>query len=354
MSRFLCDSMKALAPYTPGEQPTEKKYIKLNTNESPFPPTERAVKAAEEAAKSLQLYPELDGGKLRSAIAESLGVDRDSVIVTNGSDEVLNLCFKAFCSPKSPAAFADITYGFYSVFAGYNCVPYEIIPLKDDFTLDVNDYIGIDKTVFIANPNAPTGICLPVSEIEKVVSGNPHNVVVIDEAYIDFGGESCVGLVKKYPNLIVTQTFSKSRSMAGARLGFGVACPELINDLYRLVYSTNPYNLSRLNMAAGLAAVEDADYTRRNCAEIASTRESFSRELKALGFEVLPSLANFVFTRKEGISGHELYLRLKAEGILVRHFDSPRINDWLRITIGSREDMDTLVEKLRLITENLL
>ena len=348
MSRFLCDSMKALAPYTPGEQPTEKKYIKLNTNESPFPPTERAVKAAEEAARSLQLYPELDGGHLRAAIAEAVGVRPEEVVVTNGSDEVLNLCFKAFCSPKSPAAFADITYGFYSVFAGYNCVPYEIIPLKDDFTLDVNDYIGIDKTVFIANPNAPTGICLPVSEIEKVVSGNPHNVVVIDEAYIDFGGESCVGLVKKYPNLIVTQTFSKSRSMAGARLGFGVACPELINDLYRLVYSTNPYNLSRLNMAAGLAAVEDADYTRRNCAEIASTRESFSRELKALGFEVLPSLANFVFTRKEGISGHELYLRLKAEGILVRHFDSPRINDWLRITIGSREDMDTLVENLDL------
>ena len=346
--------MQALAPYTPGEQPSDRKYIKLNTNESPFPPTEKALRAVAEAAESLQLYPALDGGKLRGAIAESLGVSYDEVIVTNGSDEVLNLCFRAFCSPKSPAAFADITYGFYPVFAGYNCVPYEIIPLKEDFTLDSRDYIGINKTVFIANPNAPTGIFLPVSEIEEIIKSNPDNVVVVDEAYIDFGGESCVPLVKKYKNLVVTQTFSKSRSMAGARLGFGIACPELINDLYRLIYSTNPYNLSRLNMAAGLAAVEDSDYTRRNCAEIAKTREDFSRKLKSFGFEVLPSIANFVFAKKEGVSGRMLCERLRAEGILVRRFDSPRISDWLRITIGSRKDMNTLAEKLRLITENLL
>ncbi len=354
MSRFLSSAMKALAPYIPGEQPSDRKYIKLNTNESPFPPSEKAVKAAEEAAKSLQLYPALDGGRLRSEIAEYLGVGYDEVAVTNGSDEVLNLCFKAFCSTQSPAAFADITYGFYPVFANYNCVPYEIIPLKDDFTVDPCDYIGINKNIFIANPNAPTGIFLPVSDIEKIIKSNPDNVVVVDEAYIDFGGESCVPLIKKYPNLVVTQTFSKSRSMAGARLGFGVACPELINDLYRLIYSTNPYNLSRLNMAVGIAAMEDSEYTRRNCAEVVSTREKFTEDLRSLGFEVLPSLANFVFAKKEGVSGRELYERLRSEGILVRRFDSPRINDWLRITIGARDDMKTLVEKLRLITENLL
>lgn len=349
MSRFLRPSLEVLEPYTPGEQPSERKYIKLNTNESPFPPSPNAIAAASEAANNLQLYPSLDGGELRSAIAEAIGVETSEVVVTNGSDEVLNFCFKAFCSPSSPAVFADITYGFYSVFAEYNEVPYELIPLKDDFSIDPNDYIGIGKNIFIANPNAPTGLALPLSDIEEIVRRNPDNIVVIDEAYVDFGGESAVPLIRKYDNLIVTQTFSKSRSMAGARLGFGVACPELINDLYRLIYSTNPYNLSRTNMAAGLGAILDEDYTRQNCKTIIETREKTTDELKKIGFTVLPSCANFVFARSHEMGGRELYERLKAEGILVRHFDKLRIRDYLRITIGSNGEMETLIEKVKLI-----
>lgn len=346
MSRFLRPSMETLEPYTPGEQPGEQKYIKLNTNESPFLPSQKAIKYAAEAILSSQLYPALDGGLLRDKIAEIVGVTRDEVVVTNGSDEVLNFCFKAFCSPDSPAAFADITYGFYSVFAEYNEAPYEIIPLKSNFEIDVGDYIGINKTIFIANPNAPTGLILPVSDIERIVKSNPDNVVVVDEAYIDFGGESCVPLIRKYPNLIVTQTFSKSRSLAGARIGFGVACPELIADLYRLIYSTNPYNLSRANLAAGLGSLEDEEYNLCNCREIIKTREFTENALKKLGFVVLPSSTNFLFAASGEISGKELYLKLKESGILVRHFDSPKINNYLRITIGRREDMQTLIEKI--------
>lgn len=346
MSRFLRPSMETLEPYTPGEQPGEQKYIKLNTNESPFPPSQKAIDYAAEAVLSSQLYPALDGGALRDKIAEVIGVTRDEVVVTNGSDEVLNFCFKAFCSPDSPAAFADITYGFYSVFAGYNEVPYKIIPLNSRFEIDPSDYIGINKTIFIANPNAPTGLILPVSDIERIVKSNPDNVVVVDEAYIDFGGESCVPLIKKYKNLIVTQTFSKSRSLAGARIGFGVACPELIDDLYRLIYSTNPYNLSRANLAAGLGSLEDEEYNLRNCREIIRTREFTENALKKLSFDVLPSSTNFLFAASDKISGKELYLRLKESGILVRHFESPKIDKYLRITIGRREDMEALIAKI--------
>ena len=349
MSRFLRPSLESLEPYTPGEQPSERKYIKLNTNESPFPPSQKAVEAASEASKSLQLYPALDGGNLRPALAKIAGVEPEELVITNGSDEVLNFCFKAFCSKERPAVFADITYGFYSVFANYNEVPYELIPLKDDFSIDPRDYIGIGKNIFIANPNAPTGLVLPLSDIEEIVKSNPDNIVVIDEAYIDFGGESAVPLIRKYDNLIVTQTFSKSRSMAGARLGFGIACPALISDLYRLIYSTNPYNLSRVNMAAGLGAVLDEENTRRNCREIIETREMTTTELRKLGFTVLQSSANFVFAKSPDIGGRELYERLKSEGILVRHFNNQRIQDYLRITIGSREEMNILIEKVKLI-----
>ena len=346
MSRFLRPELASLAPYEPGEQPSERKYIKLNTNESPFPPSEKAQKYAREAAESLQLYPALDGGILREKLAERLGVTPAEVVVTNGSDEVLNFCFKAFCGADSPAVFADITYGFYSVFAGINGVPFELIPLKDDFSIDPEDYIGIGKNIFIANPNAPTGLILPVSDIERIVASNPNNIVVVDEAYIDFGGESCVPLVRKYQNLIVMQTFSKSRSLAGARLGFGVACPEIINDLYRVIYSTNPYNLSRTNMAAGLGAIEDEDYTKRNCEEIIDTRNKTAECLKNLGFTVLDSKTNFLFASSSEISGEELYKRLKDEGILIRYFNKPRISDYVRITIGSKDDMQTLTKTI--------
>jgi histidinol-phosphate aminotransferase len=336
MSKFFSQKFSALTPYTPGEQPKERKYIKLNTNESPFPPSEKAVKAAAEAAKSLQLYSDPEQRALTGAVAENLGVDYSEVLLTNGSDEILNFAFMAFCHEDHPAVFADLTYGFYKVFAQLSGIPYEEIPLKDDFAIDINDYIGINKTIFIANPNAPTGILLSVDEIERIVKSNPDSVVVIDEAYIDFGGESCVPLIKKYDNLLVTRTFSKSRSMAGARLGFGVGCPSLIADLNTIKYSTNPYNVNSMTAAAGLGTMADEEYTLKNCQTIIDNREYVSRELKSLGFALTDSKTNFVFAKHEDIDGEQLYIKLKQNGVLVRHFTNDRIKDYNRTTVGSR------------------
>ena len=347
MSRFVSQKLSALTPYTPGEQPKERKYIKLNTNESPFPPSEKAIKAAFEAAKSLQLYSDPEQRALTSAVAENLGVDYENVLLTNGSDEILNFAFMAFCDGEHPAVFADLTYGFYKVFAQLNSIPYEEIPLKDDFTIDINDYVGINKTIFIANPNAPTGIILSVDEIEKIVKSNPDSVVVIDEAYIDFGGESCVPLVKKYDNLLVTRTFSKSRSMAGARLGFGVGCPSLIADLNTIKYSTNPYNVNSMTASAGLGTMADEEYTLKNCRTIIENREYATRELRALGFELTDSMTNFVFAKHPRISGEAIYKGLRERGILVRHFSTPRICEYNRITVGSMDEMRALIEAIK-------
>ena len=347
MSKFFSSKFSALTPYTPGEQPKERKYIKLNTNESPFPPSQKAIKAASEAAERLQLYSDPEQRALTSAVAENLGVDYENVLLTNGSDEILNFAFMAFCDEKRPAAFADLTYGFYKVFAQLNGVPYEEIPLKDDFTIDINDYVGINKTIFIANPNAPTGILLSVDEIERIVKSNPDSVVVVDEAYIDFGGESCVPLVKKYDNLLVTRTFSKSRSMAGARLGFGVGCPSLIADLNTIKYSTNPYNVNSMTAAAGLGTMSDEDYTLKNCRTIIENREYVSRELKSLGFDLTDSKTNFVFAKHPRVSGEDIYKGLRERGILVRHFSTPRICEYNRITVGSMDEMRALLEAIK-------
>ena len=347
MSKFFSQKFSALTPYTPGEQPKERKYIKLNTNESPFPPSEKAVKAAAEAAKSLQLYSDPEQRALTGAVAENLGVDYSEVLLTNGSDEILNFAFMAFCDEDHPAVFADLTYGFYKVFAQLSGIPYEEIPLKDDFAIDINDYIGINKTIFIANPNAPTGILLSVDEIERIVKSNPDSVVVIDEAYIDFGGESCVPLIKKYDNLLVTRTFSKSRSMAGARLGFGVGCPSLIADLNTIKYSTNPYNVNSMTAAAGLGTMADEEYTLKNCQTIIDNREYVSRELKSLGFALTDSKTNFVFAKHPRKSGEEIYKGLRERGILVRHFTTPRICEYNRITVGSMDEMRALVDAIK-------
>ncbi|MBQ3203339.1 MAG: histidinol-phosphate transaminase [Clostridia bacterium] len=350
MSRFFSRNFAALTPYTPGEQPQDKQYVKLNTNESPFPPSAKAQQAAAEAAASLQLYPDPTCRAIREKLAALYGLTADEVVVTNGSDEVLNFAFMAFCD--NGAIFPDITYGFYRVFADLYRIPCEEIPLKADFSIDIADYKGRKETVFIANPNAPTGIPLTVAEIEEIVTSNPDRVVVVDEAYVDFGGESCASLVKKYDNLLVTGTFSKSRSMAGARLGFGFACPALIADLETLRYSTNPYNINRLTMAAGLGQLADEEETRRNCQAIMENREYTVAELKKIGFSVLPSAANFVFAANPHIGGKELYLRLKEKGILVRHFDKPRLKEYNRITIGSREQMEALLTAVKEILED--
>ena len=349
MSRFFSKDLAALTPYTPGEQPQDKQYVKLNTNESPFLPSERAQAAAAVAAQQLQLYPDPTCRILREKLGDIYGLTADEVVVTNGSDEVLSFAFMAFCD--NGAIFPDITYGFYRVFTDLYRIPFEEIPLKSDFTIDIEDYKGRPETVFIANPNAPTGIPLTVGEIEEIVCSNPNRLVVVDEAYVDFGGESCTPLVRKYDNLLVTGTFSKSRSMAGARLGFGFACPALIRDLETLRYSTNPYNINRLTMAAGLGQLIDEAQTRQNCQTVIQNREYTTAELEKMGFSVLPSRANFVFATCPKIGGKKLYLRLKDKGILVRHFDKPRLKEYNRITIGSREQMDALLTAIKEILE---
>lgn len=347
MSRFFSEKYASLIPYTPGEQPKQMQYIKLNTNESPFPPSLKAIAMAQEAAKNLQLYSDPECRDLVKAAAEYYGIGTDEILFTNGSDDILNFAFMAFCDESHPAVFPDITYGFYSVFADLNHVPFETIPLTEDFTVDVSKYLGIHKTIFLANPNAPTGICLPLADIEAIVRSNPDSVVVIDEAYVDFGGESAVSLIHKYDNLLVTQTFSKSRSMAGARLGFGIGCKSLIADLNTIKYSTNPYNINRMTMAAGIGSLLDDDYFRTNCAAIQENRAWTTKALQELGFTVLDSRSNFVFAKTERMSGLDIYRALKERGILVRHFETPRLKDYNRITIGSLPQMEALMATLK-------
>ena len=351
MSRFFSGKYAALEPYTPGEQPRDRRYVKLNTNESPFPPCAAAVEAAAEAAKDLQLYPDPDSTLLTRKLAETLGVEPCNIIVNNGSDETLNFAFMAFCDEKHPAVFPDITYGFYPVFAALNGVPYREIPLEADFSVDIKKYTETNETVFLANPNAPTGVALPLAEIETLVRSNPDRVVVIDEAYVDFGAESAVPLTRKYDNLLVVQTFSKSRSLAGGRLGFGVGAKDLIADLNTIKYSTNPYNISRVTSAVGVALLNNEDLTRARCAEIAGTREYTVQKLNGMGFECTPSKANFIFTQSPRISGGDLYRELKNRGVLVRHFEKERIKNYNRVTVGSREEMEIFLARVREILE---
>lgn len=353
MSRFFSKKYENLVPYTPGEQPKERKFVKLNTNESPFPPSALALEYAAEAAKTLMLYPDPDCKKLTSVLAEMLEVDSEQIVWTNGSDDVLNFAFMAFCDDEHPAIFPDITYGFYSVFAEANRIPYEAIPLEQDFTISTEEYKKRRGTVFIANPNAPTGIALNPAQIEEILLSDPNRVVVIDEAYVDFGAESCVPLVKKYDNLLVTQTFSKSRSMAGARLGFAVGSKELIADLHTIRYATNPYNINSMTMAAGIGVLSDEAYTRENCSKIIKNREFTVSELRKMGFESTDSKANFVFVKHPLISGEQLYLSLKERGVLVRHFAKDRISDYCRITIGSIDEMKELLKQIQMILEEL-
>ena len=349
MSRFFSTKFSALAAYVPGEQPRDMKYIKLNTNESPFPPSQAVLDAVSQEAGRLQLYSDPLCTPLTKKCAELYGVDESMVLMTNGSDEILNFAFMAFCDKEHPVVFPDVSYGFYSVFAALHGIPYREIPLKDDLTIDYRDYLSVGSNVVIANPNAPTGTALSLSEIERIVESNRDYVVVIDEAYVDFGAESAVGLVHKYDNLLVTQTFSKSRSLAGARLGFGIGCAELIADLNTIKYSTNPYNVNRMTMMAGYAALMDNRYYMDNCKKIIENREYTEDALRKLGFTVIPSMANFVFARNEKIGGEELYLKLKSMGILVRHFKKERICEFNRITIGTREEMTALVSAVEKI-----
>ncbi len=344
MSCYMSERLRGLEPYTPGEQPQDRSYIKLNTNESPFPPSPGVISAVASEASKLMLYSDPTVRELTQAMSDLFGLPPECIILTNGSDEVLNFAFMAWGDEDRPLVFPSITYGFYPVFAELNRIPYEELPLKPDFSIDPADYGNLNRrTVVIANPNAPTGLCLTLDEIESIVASNRDGVVIIDEAYVDFGGESAVPLTQKYQNLLVTGTFSKSRSLAGARLGFGIGHPALISDLHTIRYSTNPYNVNRMTAAAGVAALRENDYYMENCRTIMENRDYTTGALRALGFEVLDSKANFVFARSEKIGGGELYRALKARGILVRHFDKDGISDYNRITIGTREQMEALI-----------
>ncbi len=354
MSRFLSREAGRLAPYTPGEQPTDAQYIKLNTNESPFPPSPKVVKAISRAELlKLDLYPDPTCGTLHRAIAAYYGLKPENVLAANGSDEVLAFAFRAFCGEGKGVAYADITYGFYKSQAALFGLNATVIPLREDFTLNVDDYMDFPGTIVIANPNAPTGMAVPRTDIQRLLEADPNRVVIVDEAYVDFGAESCVPMIYRYDNLLVTQTMSKSRSLAGGRVGYALGSPELIADLNRVKYSFHPYNVNRLSIAAGAAAVADEAYFAACTAAIRQTRAWTVGELENLGFTVLPSQANFVFARHSQLPGETLYRKLKENGVLVRWFDADRIRDYIRITIGSMEQMETLVEELTAILEEL-
>ena len=351
MSRFFSEKYKDLKPYVPGEQPRDRRYIKLNTNESPFPPSPKAVAYASAAAENLQLYSDPTCTAIKAKIADCKGVKPEQVFFGNGSDEVLYCAFLAFCDKETGAIFPDISYGFYKVFAQFTGIAYTQIPLEADFSIAIEPYFNAGKTVVIANPNAPTGKLLPLGKIEKLLQENPNNVVIIDEAYIDFGGESAISLINRYENLLVTQTFSKSRSLAGGRLGMAFGNEKLIADLLSVKYSLNPYNVNSMTMAAGLGALEDEEYTRRNCATVAKNRLYTTVALREMGFTVLDSAANFVLAAHPRISGGALYSKLKDRGILVRYFDTDRLASYVRITIGAEQEMESLHKAISEILE---
>ena len=341
MSRFLADRFAMLDAYVPGEQPSDMGYIKLNTNEMPFPPPHTVTDEVKAELEKLHLYPNPDGFKLIKNLAEFFEVKPENIMIGNGSDELLAFSFLAFF--ENGVVFPDITYGFYPVYANLYNVPYQEIPLRDDLTIDPDDYIATGKNVVIANPNAPTGIALKPADIEKIAQSNRDHVILIDEAYIDFGGESVIPLTKKYDNMLVIHTYSKSRSMAGARLGFAVGSAPLIEDLNKMKYSFNPYNVNRLTQIMGAAALDNDEFYIIKRQEIIKAREYTAKKLEKLNFVLTDSKANFLFCKHPDISGCELYSMLKDKGILVRQWEKPRISNYIRITIGTVEQMDALL-----------
>ncbi len=344
MSKFLSSRFFGIEPYTPGEQPKTDNLIKLNTNESPFPPSPRVIGAINaNEVSSLNLYSDPETKDLISAVSKTLGTDENRVIMGNGSDEILAFFFLAFCDKENNPVFPDITYGFYPVFCKLFGLKPDIIPLKDDFTIDPEDYFNKNKPIVIANPNAPTGLSLNLNQIEEILNHN-DSIVMIDEAYVDFGAESALPLLKNHDNLIISRTFSKSRSLAGARLGFAVSSPCIINDMNKMKFSFNPYNINRLTCLAGRESILDAGYFNECVKKITDTREYLTKELMKREFFVLNSKTNFIFASPPKITGLEYYKKLREKNILVRHFNKERINDFVRITIGSKRQIDALLD----------
>jgi histidinol-phosphate aminotransferase len=348
MNRYWSPIVGRLTPYVPGEQPKIDDLVKLNTNESPYPPAPGVIEAVRrEAGAALRLYPDPEAHALKSAIAQLHGVEPRCVFVGNGSDEVLGHAFQALLSHGAPVLFPDITYSFYPVYCSLYGIEARKIPLREDFTIDPADYHGPSGGIVIANPNAPTGRLLGLDAIEQVLHANRHCVVLVDEAYIDYGGRSAVELVSRFDNLLVVQTFSKSRALAGLRVGFAIGHHALIEALERVKGSFNSYPVDRVAMAAAVAAIEDREHFAQTCGAVVASRERLSTSLTAMGFEVLPSAANFVFARHPAHEGLALYTALRERRILVRHFGKPRIDRFIRITVGTDPQCDALLAALR-------
>lgn len=349
MSRFLNQKYRSLEPYTPGEQPkVNGRLIKLNTNENPYPPAPGVLKVIndKELAK-LRLYSDPEASLLVEAIAENFEIAKEQVITTNGSDEILAFIFMAFHGATGKVYYPEISYSFYPVYCDVFGAEGVKIPLREDFSIDPKDYYDADGLIVITNPNAPTGMALTLAQIEDILIHNKENLVVIDEAYVDFGAESAVKLIDKYDNLLVVQTFSKSRSLAGSRIGYAIGNSEIIADLNAIKFSFNPYNLDRLAILAGVEAIKDKAYFEETCRKIIDTRENFTSEMKKMGFDILPSKANFVFATSREISGKDYFTKLREYNIIVRYFGKEKISDYVRITIGTPEEMEILLEKTK-------
>jgi len=342
----------SLTPYTPGEQPRNREYIKLNTNENPYPPAPAAAKViADYKADDLRLYPDPQFRHLREAIAGSYNLKPEEVFAGNGSDEILSFAFYAFFdSSRGPVLFPEHTYSFYPVYCGFYELPFQILPLRSDFSIDLSSYLGIENHtgMVFPNPNAPTGIGIDPKDIRSFLDRyRSDRICIIDEAYIDFGGRSCAGLIREYDNLLLIHTLSKSRSLAGLRVGYALGNPDLIQTLFTVKDSFNSYPINRLSHDIAVTAMKDRDYSSKTQQKIIATRDSTVKTLTGLGWEVLPSMANFIFARLPGISGEQIYLSLKERGILVRHFNHPGISDFIRITIGTESDMEIFIHTLK-------
>ncbi len=348
MSKFWSKRTHELDPYTPGEQPQDQQYIKLNTNENPYPPSPKAIEAMRAAAdENMRLYPDPHSASLKQAIADYYSLQLDQVFVGNSSDEVLAHTFVALLKHDKPLLYPDISYSFYPAYCSLFGINARQVPLRDDFTIDANDYNQPNGGIIFPNPNAPSGIALELNDIEAILKTNPDSAVVVDEAYVDFGADTAVPLISDYPNLLITQTFSKSRSLAGLRVGFAMGQAGLVDGLERVKNSFNSYPLDRAAIAGATASMKDKDYFNKTCRAIIATRDKSSEALTQMGFKVLPSKANFIFAKPpDKYDAGQLYLQLKEQGVLVRYFNAPRIAGFLRITIGTEEEMSVFLGKL--------
>ena len=346
---FLLEKHRSLPAYVPGDHEEGGGFIRLNTNESPYPPSPGVAKAIAGEVSRLGYYNDPDCTALRAALAGLYGVKPGQVIATNGSDELVYFAFLAFADETHPIALPDITYGYYALFAAAHGIALERVPLKDDFSIDYRDYLGIGRTIVFPNPNAPTGYALPVWQVKEIAKSNPHNVVIIDEAYVDFGAQTSLPLIEELDNLLIVRTFSKSRSMAGARLGYGFGCESLIAQLETMRNAINLYSVNRMTQAAGIVAVQENDYYMNNCKRIVEARDFTTRMLREQGFDVLDSLGNIVFARPKAMHAKTLARELRTRGILVRHWDQDRIRDYLRITIGTMQEMQALDAAIEMI-----